>query len=224
VTSSIVVVDCDGAQGLKDFAKLIGASVDDVPTVQAVTPRGGRHLYLLSGGVVYKNAVRIGGLSIDIRAVGGYVVMPSPGNGRRWILPKPNDYAPLPEAIAALLKKKDDETAGPLGRVERNHVKVASGNPVNIICNSNPSRYGKAALAGACEDIRSAPNGLQRRTLNDRVFKIVRLIHEGELGAQALDALTEAALAMPTYDPRRPWTPANIQTQIDYAVRDGMRA
>jgi hypothetical protein len=33
----------------------------------------------------------------------------------------------------------------------------------------------------------------------------------------------EAGLAMPSYDPRRPWTREQIEKKIDHALADGLK-
>jgi hypothetical protein len=33
----------------------------------------------------------------------------------------------------------------------------------------------------------------------------------------------EAGLAMPSYDPRRPWTREQIEKKIDHALSDGLK-
>jgi hypothetical protein len=86
----VLVVDVDvakGKQGLADFLRLFGCPPEEMTTAVSTTARGGWHVFfrfepslqLVQTTITSSLDVRIGGL--------GYVIAPSPGNGRRWIQP-----------------------------------------------------------------------------------------------------------------------------------------
>ena len=84
----MVVVDVDmsaGRSGFEDFRRLAGCDPHAVTTPQASTPSGGRHV-VYAASKAYKNAVAIAGTGIDVRSLGGYIVLPG-GNGREWRRP-----------------------------------------------------------------------------------------------------------------------------------------
>lgn len=89
VPADVVVIDLDeknGKHGLRDFRDRAGCDPRDVATPQATTPSGGRHI-VYRATKAYRNLVGIEGTGIDTRTEGGYVVLPSPGNGRQWVRP-----------------------------------------------------------------------------------------------------------------------------------------
>jgi hypothetical protein len=49
------------------------------------------------------------------------------------------------------------------------------------------------------------------------------LIGRRELPANAADAVLAAGLAMPSFDPHRPWTVRLIENKVARGVADGMR-
>jgi hypothetical protein len=102
----VLVVDVDVAKGKKgrdDFVRLFGCPPEEMATAVSTTARGGWHVYfrfapslqLVQTTITSSLDVRIGGL--------GYVIAPSPGNGRRWIQPLLS--TPLLEAPQWLLER-----------------------------------------------------------------------------------------------------------------------
>jgi hypothetical protein len=85
------------------------------------------------------------------------------------------------------------------------------------------SEYGNALLNSACEAIKTAPDGKQERTLNDRSFQIGRFVGGGLLERNAtISELIKAALQMVDYDPSWEWTEEKIREKVEYAVDDGV--
>lgn len=84
--SGYYVIDIDGAEGEENFMRLEGGPngpFDPWVNFQVHTPSGGRHLWLLG-----RRPCSIGRLAphIDIRGVGGYVLLPpSIINGRKYV-------------------------------------------------------------------------------------------------------------------------------------------
>ncbi len=170
-------------------------------TPQATTPRGGRHLVYSTNGATYRNAVKANGSSIDLRTLGGYVVLPAGSNGGDcgesldtplahvpgWVAPAPKVEAP-PQGDARAIQ---GETA-----------------------------YARSALERACLAIEEAPNGQQEATLNKQCFSIGGLVGAGELDCEtAVKALFAAADLMPTY--AEPWR--DLEAKVRRAVEDGVR-
>jgi hypothetical protein len=89
IPEGIIAVDIDqkgGRHGTRDFLNLTGVEADDFPAPCTSSPTGGRHLFFATDGKAFANGAKIDGLGIDIRAAGrGYVCLPGPNNGRRWI-------------------------------------------------------------------------------------------------------------------------------------------
>jgi hypothetical protein len=84
------------------------------------------------------------------------------------------------------------------------------------------SRYGAAALAGACAAITCAPCGDQESTLNRESFSIGQLVGAGVIDqSSAISRLLSAASAMPSYDSRRPWGPREVVDKVNRAFAQG---
>ena len=87
--SGLWVPDLDGADGIRQFQQLADqhSNLPQTPTV--ATGGGGRHLYFAwPADHTIKNQTKVGGLSIDIRGLNGYVLAPPSnhvsGQGYRW--------------------------------------------------------------------------------------------------------------------------------------------
>jgi uncharacterized protein (DUF927 family) len=201
----VVALDLDESgnrRGLRDFEALASVGADTVETPQASTPTGGRHLFHSANGRAYKNWVKpIAGKGIDTRTLGGYVVLPGPGNGRKWLKPLSIPLAPVPDWVPEA-KAQDD----PEPRESRPF--------------QSESEYGRAMLAWAIRSIIEAPDGEQAVTLNHRCYTIGGLIAGGVLDyGPTLEALTEAALQMPTYG--KPW--GDLRKTVERSTAEGMK-
>jgi hypothetical protein len=109
----ILVLKLDGSgtsNGVGDFRQLAGIAADLVATPQSSTPvGGGRHLFFAAGERHYGNWVRpIPGKAIETRAEGGYVVLPSPGNGRQWLKSLTIARAPVPDWVPTVKREPPD--------------------------------------------------------------------------------------------------------------------
>ena len=108
----LFVLDFDERDGLQKFEQ---ANSPLPPTVQARTPRGGRHVYLRAPtGVTIRNSTGKLAEKVDVRGIGGYVVAcPSVVNGRRycWMeghAPEQIDIAPAPDwLISRLIPRRE---------------------------------------------------------------------------------------------------------------------
>jgi hypothetical protein len=207
--SGVVVLDVDvkrpEANGF-DTLEDLGRSLPETPMVH--TESGGLHLYFrCPDRDVRNNAGRIGP-GLDVRANGGYVILPSPGSGYQqdsvWNfetcqpIEAPAWLWPAPPSRPRLIGPRMLECMG-------------------------LSRYAEAALDAACMAILRAPAGQQESVLNAEAFSIGTLAGCGGVPADiALTALLAAANRMPDHDPRWPWRPEEIEFKVRRAFKDGL--
>lgn len=102
--SGVLVVDCDGEEGLRSVCELERANTPLPPTASVRTPGGGLHLWVRHPGGALPNTVRKLGPGLDTRGDGGYVLVPPAlgPSGRRY---RPEQSAPLAPAPRWLLDK-----------------------------------------------------------------------------------------------------------------------
>jgi hypothetical protein len=108
--SGVIVLDFDGPEGLETLARLRNAG--KLPeTWEYTTPNGGVHLsYQYPNGHKITNGVRVMP-GVDIRAIGGYVVVPSSfPDGRKWIIEPNNPPAKLPGWVFGVKPKETPVT------------------------------------------------------------------------------------------------------------------
>jgi putative DNA primase/helicase len=115
--SGIAAVDVDvknGAQGMeswRDLRQELGADSED--TVINETPTGGLHMLYAANGHKIRNSAGKLGPGLDVRAEGGYIVVPpstTPDGEYHWALgcdPAHRALAPIPEALLHLLIEAD---------------------------------------------------------------------------------------------------------------------
>ena len=65
------------AEGIEDLDRLQQQHGKLPETVVSITGGGGRHYFFADSGTGIKNRTKIGGVPIDVRGNGGYVVRPS---------------------------------------------------------------------------------------------------------------------------------------------------
>ena len=184
----VLVVDVDvakGKQGRADFFRLFGRAAEEMTTAVSTTARGGWHVYfrfdpslqLVQTTITSSLDVRIGGL--------GYVIAPSPGNGRRWIQPLLS--TPLMEAPQWLLERLRRPP-----EPERGAAKPFEG---------QMSARAQEALDRACAALAAAPPGARDGTIGQVVYRVGRLAAAGEVDAEsALAALLKAMASNPGTD------------------------
>jgi hypothetical protein len=204
VPAEYLIVDLDhkhGADGATEFMAREGAHPDGVMTPQASTPSGGRHLVYATNGFFFRNRVDTSA-AIDLRTIGGYVVLPCANNGRQWLKPLSTPLAPAPKWTASA---PTATAAAPL----------QAPKPF-----TGETPYARAALEKACLAIRTAPNGAQQDTLNKEAFSVGGLVGAGDLELEtAFAALTAAASAMPAYG--APW--GDLNAKVRRSLEDGIR-
>jgi hypothetical protein len=207
VPDGVLVIDCDcsgSSRGIRDFERLAGIAVGDVETPTATSPTGGRHLFYRTDGRLYKNWARfLPGASIDTRTIGGYVVLPSPGNGREWLKPLSMPMASAPDWV-------------PVARPDEPGKKPGEARPY-----AGETPYGFAMVAAALRDIPATEEGTQEPTLHRWCFTLGGLVAGGMLEYEpTLQMLIAAAERMPTYRPNEPWK--NLGKKVVRSMRIGM--
>ncbi|MGH7093734.1 MAG: hypothetical protein ACREFB_09400, partial [Stellaceae bacterium] len=145
------------------------------------------------------------GPGLDIRATGGYIIVPSPDSGYVFD-PILGIDTPLASAPAWLWPHRPS--------------RPAPAAPIVPVVGLSP--YGTAAIEGACDAIIKAGPGAQERTLNAETFSIGTLAGAGAIPADlALRALLRAASGMPDHDPHLPWRPEEIDLKVRRAFEHG---
>jgi Bifunctional DNA primase/polymerase, N-terminal len=207
--SGHVVLDVDvkrpeanGFDSLEDLGRSI---LPETP--MAHTESGGLHVYFRCPDRDVRNSASRIAPGLDVRANGGYVIVPSPGSGYEWDSVWNFDTVEPVEAPDWLWPTPPS--------------RPRTGAPPNFQC-AGLSRYAEAALDAACNAIIGAPAGQQETTLNVEAFSLGTLAGAGGVPADlALKALLAAASRMPDHDPRWPWRSEEIDFKVRRAFRDG---
>jgi hypothetical protein len=206
--SDIVVLDidvkdprADGFDTLEDLGIILPAT----PMVH--TPSGGLHCLFANPARELKCNAGLIGPGLDVRAEGGYVIVPSPGSGYYWDpVWNLDTVTPLP-APDWLWPHRPSR---PLGKIP------------TFTLGEGLTAYGRAALERACEAIAHAGPGMQEKTLNAECFSIGTLAAAGGLPAGlALRTLFKAASAMPDHDAAWPWRAEEIDLKVRRAFEAG---
>jgi hypothetical protein len=207
--SGIVVLDVDvkrseanGFDSLEDLGRSI---LPETPT--AHTESGGVHVYFRCPDQDVRNSASRIAPGLDVRANGGYVIVPSPGSGYVWDTVWNFDTVAPIEAPKWLWPAP---AARPRASAQ------------SVIQTTGLSRYAERALDAACNAVLRAPAGQQELTLNAECFSIGTLAGAGGIPeGLALKALLYTAAKMPNHDARRPWRPEEIDAKVRRAFADG---
>jgi hypothetical protein len=205
---SVVVADIDvkhGKNGYRDFERLDGRDARDVMTPATSTPSGGMQIFY-AAAKPHRNRVAIEGTGIDVRAEGGYVVLPGHKNGRRWVNKlRTTPLAPAPTWLDCALR----ETLPP---ADFSCLPSLSSEPLD-------RKQALAELERACARIIGAPCGEQDNTRHHQCFHVGGLIGRGDLDyATAFAALVAAAQAMPVH--RDPWR--DLDKRVERSIKAGI--
>jgi hypothetical protein len=208
---AVVVVDLDekhGKHGIADFIRLEGCSPRDVMTPMATTPTGGLQLFYAAAGKLYQNKVAIDGTGVDTRTAGGYVVLPSAGNGRARLKDLSTTLAHAPDWLDAAAKRETPNI------LFHRPAPSASATP-----RSDRGLIGRTLLTRAVRLIMTAPQGEQEETRHRQSYLIGTLIAGGAVDYDvAYRALVAAANAMPAYG--RPWR--DLEEKVAASLARGM--
>lgn len=182
--SGVLIADLDvknGAQGPEIWAEWTASHQVDPGWPLADTPTGGRHLCYRTTG---EFGNRVGMLpGVDVRAGNGYVLAPgSVVGGRRYAspdggfaLPSVSDLPGLPEAVAALVGRRDQE-------VERHSAPVGDSGVA-------------AALVAELVAVAQEPEGTRNKRLNEAALNLGQLVQpDGLPESLAFDSLVQAGL------------------------------
>jgi len=170
--SGVIVIDADST----DAVEWCEANLPPTPTVQTAQ---GRHYYVkFAPGI--KNTVNIGGLKLDIRAEGGYVVAPpsvhKTGITYSWVDGKDLGCLPLanfPLELLTIPAKEKSSTTG------------------------SPGQYGQVALSRELAELRMVDKGERNNRLNQASFSLGQLIAGEELDKRQVEtALFDVAMSI----------------------------
>jgi len=189
--SGLVVIDCDvknGEDGPGNWRALLAeCKADDAEALHSQTQSGGDHFIFRdpTGGVIASSAGKLAP-GIDVRANGGYIIVP-PGKGATGSYQPLGDWKHepgfLPPALAARLlelKKRPVQTVEEVPR------------PID---NGPNSVYGLAAMDRECDEVARTPEGRRNGRLNQAAFNLGQLVAGGELSRSDVEpALRKAAL------------------------------
>lgn len=205
--SGVVVLDIDVKRPeANGFDTLADLGIILPPTPMAHTASGGLHVYFKNPEHELKCSAGLIGPGLDVRANGGYVIVPSPGSGYSWDPIYDLSY-PFAEAPDWLWPPKSS--------------RPIPTEPIRPVVGLN--RYGEAAIEAACNAIARAGPGLQERTLNTECFSIGSLAGAGAIPADiALRALLRAGNSMPDHDAQWPWRPEEIDFKVRRAFNHGL--
>jgi Protein of unknown function (DUF3987)/Bifunctional DNA primase/polymerase, N-terminal len=199
----VLVVDVDtakGKQGRADFIRLFGCPPEEMATAVSTTARGGWHVYFRFEPSIQLVQTMITS-SLDARVGGrGYVIVPSPGNGRRWIQPLLS--TPLMESPQWLLER--------LRRPPE--PKPEEAKPFE----DQTSARAQESLDRACAALAAAPSGTRDTTIGQVVYRVGRLTAAGELDSES--ALTALLQAMAS----NPGTDKSHHDKVERCFRDGL--
>jgi hypothetical protein len=183
--SGVWILDIDGAIGAATLRNFEIAHGKLPPTLFSITGNG-RHLWFRAIDEIQSSAGRVGD-GLDVRAEGGYVVVPPSvhpdGPIYRWGNDVPITTAP--DWLIALTRKRStiSERALATMRVPLQH-------------GGSPGAYGRAALEYEISALASTPNGQRNHALNRASFSLYQLVAGGELDeAEVINRLIEASHA-----------------------------
>jgi len=210
--SRVVVLDIDvkhaGPNGWDALGEIGALPLLDTP--MSMTPSGGTHVFFDPGESDIPLSVGKIGPQLDVRGERSCCTLPTPGTAYRWDPHKNLRTTPLAPAPAWITPAVAPPATG---------AAPAYRPPTGEI-----SPYGASAINGAVRAIYGAPEGQQSTTLNREAFCIGGLVGGGQLPERtALDALMQAAFAMPTYDRRRSWRRADVERSVKASFFAGIR-
>lgn len=205
--TGVIALDIDVSETVNGWDSLEEMGIHFAPeTPMAHTPRTGAHCLFLHPGHFVKTTAGKLGKALDVRADGGYLILP-PGPGRYWD-PHFNldtvPLAPMPEWMAV---------------PEPAQVSPQNARPVR---RGHLTAYGEGALDAALRSILAAGAGMQRETVNREGYGIGQLVAGGEIPADlAIAELCWAADRVQSLDGHRPWRPGECKKIVRDAFLDG---
>lgn len=202
VPSALAVIDVDGPGGEASLVRLDHLGFQLSSTLTAITGNG-RHLYFTCERELPNATRHLPGIEgelpgIDLRADGGYVVIPpsTHANGRiyRWVDPEAS-LAPLPAWIRA---------------PDRPNIAVPSQPSSTFTGDGTP--YGLAALRDEIDVLARTPKGSRNDQLNRAAFALGQLVAGGELAEALARSSLEGTAALVGLTPQE--TRSTIQSGL----------
>ena len=187
--SEVLVLDEDLLNELKRLCEEHG---QPLPRTYTVRTSKGRHFWFKQpegepiGNV---GSLRKAGYQIDVRGQGGYVVGPGSvhPDGGEYTVEDDSEIAELPDWLLSLLRPEPEHKTGISPPVSTQA--AGSESPLT-------ESGAHAALDSACSDLINAPEGTRNPTLNDKAYRLGRMVAAGLLDEQKVrDRLTAAAAA-----------------------------
>jgi hypothetical protein len=213
VETGLVILDIDVKNEVNGHDALQELGVLPLPhTPIAHTPSGGVHVYFDTFFQDVPTSIGKIGKGLDVKGERASITLPTPGSGYWWD-PHANfktvELAPAPEWLIPPPPPKPASAPTtyrppPSGEI---------------------SSYAAAAINSAVRNVFNAGPGEQAITLNRECFGIGQLVGGGHApeGA-AISALMHAALAMPSFDQRRPWRRSEVERSVRASFEDGVRS
>lgn len=171
--SGLVVIDLDGQEGVTNWNALQDQlHIPEHKTAIARTGSGhGAHVYYRApAGVDIRNSAGKLAKGIDVRAQGGYVVLPPSVTEQpyEWEI-SPDEIAPLPDELQRLLTQLDNKLAPTNGNGNGAHADAFTRAAMPH------DAYVQAAITGEIAKLRAAQNGNRNHTLNQAAFALGQL-------------------------------------------------
>jgi hypothetical protein len=162
-------------------------------TAISITPRGGWHFFFRWDGTNIRNSIGKLGLGVDVRGIGGYVILPpsvrADGTPYRWYNPGVKaTEAPtwLTEEILKVQSRDEPRLTMP--------VITFNGTPSKLNGSTRDRIWARAALEEECALVVAAPVGTRNTALNRAAFNLFQIVAGGALGEQEVgDRLFAAA-------------------------------
>ncbi len=181
--SGTVVIDVDAPHGLPTMRAAMEAG--ELPrTLAQRTGGGGYHLIYSHPGVRIPSGARKGGIGVDVKADGGYIVVapsrhPRTGEPYEWRADWRRALTPLPDVWTERLREPE--------RPARNNV-------AQLPDLGRANRYAEAVLRGEVQRVLDSPDGQHNDALFTAALKVGSVVAAGALDEDtAAEALAAAA-------------------------------
>lgn len=182
--SQVLVVDVDGPEGMESLRGILRDRERPLPdTLVAQTPSGGCHYFYRVESSGNRLRTRPGGIGkkIDLKADGGYVVLP-PGERRRWETPPGSiPIAPCPKWLLKLSEDPRKPDARRTGYHDEAEAYLSGG---AVERNALRESY-QEALARISE---MPPNSGRNNALYHLACRLYFLVHLGGITRAEADA------------------------------------
>ena len=186
-STRLVVLDVDPRNGGEESLRRLLNGHELPPTLIANTGGGGKHFYFTNSGPKLKNGPLKGFPGLDLKADGGYVLIPPSITDRPYTWDGCDPDLTVIAEVPAWLHEK----LAPRKQVRRSH-SSASGK-LQIRANG-ASAYAETALRNERERVASAARGTRNNTLNRAAFSLGQLVGGGVLSRDCVESeLLEAA-------------------------------